>query len=932
MAKFLDSTGVSVLWGQFVQYGNDTFPRYKDFSAKLLPSSTADGLTIGIGLYNGDTFLESAANSYNKGASVTIPKASKEAYGVIRLIGDISADYRDSKDTDLAVTPGAVQDFVDAAFGNDEVIQGGIITAIYEAFNSATKKDPYVNATDPHKLILPVISNKDLAVTTNVTGAPLDIVSTLSLINKAVIVDANDNILTETTNTNNIKTISTTTSLYYDPTAKKLYLLGREDSVAAGTLEVGAKKYRVISAIDTTDFVRDGFMKSCTLVDQDGDGKAGTFLKFVWNVTEWANGENGSAQESSTTYVDLEKLLDNINYHLAVETTDESSFGLIRVTNGKNGTDRELKLEIGIAQSLDDWSAFAESSTDANNRFVTLKSLAEIFEHFHFDSTSVPVHGAALIEGDTTHLASIPVDDEDVLQIPVVSDIAAWDSASVAKLATEKAVATRIRHAVEHAEADNDGVVVSTSAVSNTEQGPHRVVKIAHKDKPTEGTEHTYGQGTGQTFVTGFTTDKYGHIATVNRNTLSAGLYSNGTDKVAGGDITIDNGLFKIPVGRAFPEKIADTVDTLLPTMKAVADLVNDLIDNFTIGAGLRYVKTKSYDDRLISIDHKLKPTTGATPTESTFADATTADGNKYVSTFQIDEYGHIANVSRNTLSAVFFENAAAVRALDVDKGQIRIPVCTTLHTGTAATNDSLPTCKAVADALDGVLTGLSVTAPITKAIDGRVITIGHAKTNPTGTESNRMSFLTGLTVNDYGHVTGWNTTVQTMAFYNGTDKLVDCVADGSEWKLPATNVIPTSDASDSVFPTQKAVADMFNTLFATTTGVVAGNSGVTVDKSATSRTVTVSHRAKPSHGDQDVTSQASSSASGFVTSREGGANLGTATATDTGSSNNGWVSVVTGIEVDVYGHVASISREYVSADVPLAESEIIAACVAAGM
>jgi hypothetical protein len=63
-----------------------------------------------------------------------------------------------------------------------------------------------------------------------------------------------------------------------------------------------------LATLDATSFIKDGMIKSVELVDKDGTGKAGKFLKITWNIDD-ANGTDADSN-LDVVYVDVTTLVD----------------------------------------------------------------------------------------------------------------------------------------------------------------------------------------------------------------------------------------------------------------------------------------------------------------------------------------------------------------------------------------------------------------------------------------------------------------------------------------------------------------------------------------------------------------------------------------------------------------------------------------------
>jgi hypothetical protein len=128
----------------------------------------------------------------------------------------------------------------------------------------------------------------------------------------------------------------------YDSTAKKIKLVAGAD---ASKME-----------IDATDFIKDGMIETVELVQQDGEGNKGQFLKLTWN-------DDGK----DVTYVPVGELVDvytaaknATEVQVAISNTNEVSATIVNggVTEEKLAEGVKTKLnkvweEVGVAAGLD---------------------------------------------------------------------------------------------------------------------------------------------------------------------------------------------------------------------------------------------------------------------------------------------------------------------------------------------------------------------------------------------------------------------------------------------------------------------------------------------------------------------------------------------------------------------------------------------------
>ena len=92
---------------------------------------------------------------------------------------------------------------------------------------------------------------------------------------------------------------------YTDAEITGLELVLSEDGK---TLNLNNKAGTAVATLDTTSFIKDGMIKSVELVDADGDGKEGKFLKITWNIDD-AN-ETDADSDLDVVYVDVTTLVD----------------------------------------------------------------------------------------------------------------------------------------------------------------------------------------------------------------------------------------------------------------------------------------------------------------------------------------------------------------------------------------------------------------------------------------------------------------------------------------------------------------------------------------------------------------------------------------------------------------------------------------------
>jgi hypothetical protein len=205
----------------------------------------------------------------------------------------------------------------------------------------------------------------------------------------------------------------------YDHNNKRLRLWGRKDD---------SNQDIQLAEVDTTDFVRDGMIKNVSIVNADGQGKAGRFLKIEWNNDAGAhNYPDDERPAALVTYIDLADFFSVItsdssaikvtDYHLNF-IVEHSSY--LSVDNGASGK--------GLV--------FNDNAIDS--QFTEIKNIA-INGHTIDDSTSdssmvllsteIPV--GALTDRETISDTSINPSDSVELAIAKINKMLAGTSAGI---------------------------------------------------------------------------------------------------------------------------------------------------------------------------------------------------------------------------------------------------------------------------------------------------------------------------------------------------------------------------------------------------------------------------------------------------------------------------------------------------------------------
>ena len=143
-----------------------------------------------------------------------------------------------------------------------------------------------------------VILNSDKFIATNVHDALEEIVDNLG-----ETYTAGTNVEIDTNNVINVPL-----GITYDSTNKKIYLTQGVNEDA-----------EIIDTIDATDFIKDGMLKEAILVEEDGEGNSGKFIKLTWNTDADPNADGTTGD---VVYINVTEFIDtytNGNKWLKVE-------------------------------------------------------------------------------------------------------------------------------------------------------------------------------------------------------------------------------------------------------------------------------------------------------------------------------------------------------------------------------------------------------------------------------------------------------------------------------------------------------------------------------------------------------------------------------------------------------------------------------------
>ena len=189
----------------------------------------------------------------------------------------------------------------------------------------------------------------------------------------------------------------------------------------ANHLKVTGAGGQSIADIDMSKFVVDGMLDSVELVTNPGDQPAGTYLHFTWNA------QAGDKE----MYVNVTKLLDNINYTLTGSAVDADT--LIQTSTSSEGATRTMDIKLGVM------TTYAQYTGSTNDRFVTVKGLKEVIANLGLGEATVT--SGKLSTGTALNI------DEKALVIPVVTTVRTSGADDLA-LPTEKAVDDAIKSAI----------------------------------------------------------------------------------------------------------------------------------------------------------------------------------------------------------------------------------------------------------------------------------------------------------------------------------------------------------------------------------------------------------------------------------------------------------------------------------------------------
>lgn len=195
-----------------------------------------------------------------------------------------------------------------------------------------------------------------------------------------------------------------------------------------------------VGDVDLSKFVIDGMLDEVELVTNPAEQPAGTYLHFTWNA------QAGDKE----MYVDVTKLLDNINYTLTGSAVD--SDGLIQTSTSSEGATRTMDIKLGVA------TTYAQYNSTVDDRLVTVKGLKDVITKLHISEP--PITTGKLSTG-----TSLNIEDK-ALVIPVTITIRD-EGADDNSLVTEKAVADAIAKIPTYKPAtqSEDGLMSSTDKI-----------------------------------------------------------------------------------------------------------------------------------------------------------------------------------------------------------------------------------------------------------------------------------------------------------------------------------------------------------------------------------------------------------------------------------------------------------------------------------
>lgn len=186
-------------------------------------------------------------------------------------------------------------------------------------------------------------------------------------------------------------------------------------------LKVTGASGQSIADIDMSKFVVDGMLDSVELVTDPEDQDPGTYLHFTWNASAG----------SKEMYIDVTKLLDNINYTLTGSAVDADK--LIETSTSSEGATRTMDIKLGVM------TTYAQYTGTTDDRFVTVKGLKEVIANLGLSEATVT-------SGKLSTGTPLSIDDK-ALVIPVVTAVRDSGADDLA-LPTEKAVDDAIKKAI----------------------------------------------------------------------------------------------------------------------------------------------------------------------------------------------------------------------------------------------------------------------------------------------------------------------------------------------------------------------------------------------------------------------------------------------------------------------------------------------------
>ena len=112
-------------------------------------------------------------------------------------------------------------------------------------------------------------------------------------------------------------------AMNYNPNTHYIQLWGKKN---------GSNEDILIDEIDATDFIKDGMIKNVSIVDTDGQGNSGRFLKIEWNADS-DDHDPSVAEHGLTTYVDLSDFFDVITSDSSAISIDDYHFSFVVYTS-----------------------------------------------------------------------------------------------------------------------------------------------------------------------------------------------------------------------------------------------------------------------------------------------------------------------------------------------------------------------------------------------------------------------------------------------------------------------------------------------------------------------------------------------------------------------------------------------------------------------